>query len=293
MKSFDLTPTFVSHMWGGRRLASLPGAPETGPIAEVWLASDLDDRPTRIAKGDDEGKMIRDVMDNHHFPLMAKFIDTELPLSVQVHPDDDHARKMGIHTNGKSEAWVVLHAEPGSKIYAGLRSGTTGDMVRSALKDGTIENVLSSFEPQVGDVVFVPAGTVHALGAGLTVFELQQTSDITYRLYDWDRKDPATGKPRELHIDQGLACINYAQKPIRPTRGEYSSVMCKHFQLFIRREPSTIGGDGKARILASFGGNATGCVKLTPGMAVFVPAMEGECRINPKIGSWVFECVVP
>jgi mannose-6-phosphate isomerase len=293
MKSFELMPVFVSHLWGGRRLAHLPGAPTADPIAEIWLASDLPDRPTRIAGGDLEGRLIREIMDCVHFPLLVKIIDTALPLSVQVHPNDDHVRANDVHSYGKTEAWVVLHAEPGSRIYAGLRPGVTSESLRAALADDAIESVLHSFEPQVGDVVFIPAGTVHALGAGLTVFELQQSSDVTYRLHDWKRVDPKTGRPRALHIDEALACINYAQGQIRPTRGEYSSVMCPHFQLFIRREPATIGGDGKTRILVSYGGSATGCVKLQPGQAVLVPAMHGECRINPKPGAWVFECVVP
>jgi len=293
MKSFELAPVFVSQLWGGRRLGNLPGAPAADPIAEIWLASDLPERPTRIVGGEFAGRLMREVMDCPHFPLLVKIIDTELPLSVQVHPNDERVRQRDAQAFGKSEAWVVLHVEPGSRIFAGLRPGVTSDAIRAALDENAIESVLHSFEPQVGDVVFIPAGTVHALGGTLTVFELQQSSDVTFRLHDWNRKDPKTGKPRQLHVEEALACINYAQGQIRPTRGEYSSVMCPHFQLFIRKEPATIGGDGKARILVSYGGNASGCVKLHPGMAALVPAMHGECRINPKPGAWVFECVVP
>ena len=137
----------------------------------------------------------------HHetFPLLLKFIDAREPLSVQVHPNDELAQTLAGVPRGKTEAWVVLHAEPGSRIYAGLKDGVDRPRLGAAIADGTAADCLHSFEPKrAGDCVFLPAGTVHALGGGITIFEVQQTSDTTYRLFDWNRVDAKTGRPREL-----------------------------------------------------------------------------------------------
>src|SRR5439155_2036239 len=144
------------------------------------------------------------------FPLLLKFIDARDSLSVQVHPDDRLAQTLAGVPRGKTEAWVVLHAEPGSRIYAGLKAGVGQRELERAVADGTTADCLHSFEPQAGDCVFLPAGTVHALGGGITVFEVQQTSDTTYRLFDWNRVDAITGRPRDLHIDKALASTRFA-----------------------------------------------------------------------------------
>src|SRR5581483_9365793 len=148
------------------------------------------------------------------FPLLLKYIDARESLSVQVHPNDELARSIAGAPRGKSEAWVVVHAEPGSRIYAGLNEGVDRARLERAVADGTVVECLHSFEAVVGDCIYLPAGTVHALGAGVTVFEVQQTSDITYRLYDWDRVDAKTGRPRDLHIDTALACVDFARGPV-------------------------------------------------------------------------------
>jgi mannose-6-phosphate isomerase len=291
MEALELSPQFVSALWGGRRLAHLTDAPKGGLIAEVWLASDLDQRSTRIANGIHHGKLIREVVGP--FPLLAKLIDAEQPLSVQVHPDDVKAREMGVHVNGKTEAWVVLHAEPGSQMWAGLRSGVSCEDLVGGLRRGEIEQLLYSFEPHVGDMVYLPAGTVHALGGGITIFELQQSCDITYRLFDWNRIDPKTGLGRELHVEQALSCIDFSRGPVEPIRTEPKSISCDYFELSVYRKPVTIGGDGRMRLLATYGGRATGCVDIEPGRAVLIPSMMGECHLSPEPNSWLFECVVP
>jgi mannose-6-phosphate isomerase len=132
-------------------------------------------------------------------------------LSVQVHPPDGQAG-LPPGESGKTEAWVVLDAAPESRIYAGLRPGTTRDGLREAIRTGTVADCLEHFTPVPGDAVFLPAGTVHALGGNLLVFEIQQNSDVTYRLYDWNHVDPGSGQPRPLHVEQALACVNYAEE---------------------------------------------------------------------------------
>src|SRR5262249_28947653 len=138
-------------------------------------------------------------------------------LSVQVHPNDEQAAKLGPGQFGKTEAWVVLEAcEKTSKIYAGFAEGVAAHHFRAALRDKTTPDTLHSFTPKSGDCGFLEAGTVHAIGANILLFEVQQTSDITYRLYDWDRVDAKTGQPRQLHVDAALECADFARGPCRP-----------------------------------------------------------------------------
>ena len=141
------------------------------------------------------------------FPLLLKFLDAREMLSVQVHPADAHTDLLPAGETGKTEAWVVLEAGTESRIYAGLKPGTTADDLRRAITNGTVADHLVCFTPKPGDGVFLPAGTVHALGGDIVVFEIQQNSDVTFRLYDWDHVDAKTGQPRALASRSG-ACLH-------------------------------------------------------------------------------------
>src|SRR5262249_33622319 len=143
--------------------------------------------------------------------------DAQKTLSVQVHPNDDQAAEQEPPDLGKTEAWVVLAAEPGSKIYAGVRPGIDQTDLARAIEEGTSDAGLHQFEPRVGDCVFLEARTVHALGAGLLIAEIQQASDTTYRLFDWNRRD-RDGQQRQLHIAESLATIDFARGPVGPQR---------------------------------------------------------------------------
>ncbi len=146
-----------------------------------------------------------------HFPLLFKFLDVRENLSVQVHPNDEQAARLDPPDRGKSEAWFVLSAEPGSRVYAGLRDGVDRTALEPAVAHGQAESCLHSFEPAPGDCVLVPAGTVHALGAGLLVAEIQQSSDTTFRLFDWNRVGP-DGLPRPLHVEQAVAVGGFSRR---------------------------------------------------------------------------------
>jgi len=191
-----LEPAFHGRVWGTASLYPwFPDAPaqESGlPIGEVWF-------------------------ETPEVPLLVKFLFTEKDLSVQVHPDDAYA---GLHHNspGKTEMWQVLAAQKGAKIAAGFRKPVTRDQVRAAALDGTIVDLLEWFEARTGDTFFIPAGTVHAIGAGLTICEIQQRSDITYRLYDY-------GRGRELHLDHALSVSRLGTHPARRP----ANVVCPHF----------------------------------------------------------------
>jgi mannose-6-phosphate isomerase len=172
------------------------------------------------------------------FPLLIKLLDCDDWLSVQVHPNDALAQKLLGEPYGKTEAWVVLTVEPSARVYAGLLPGTTRATLERHLAEGTVEQCLHSFTPKPGDCVFLPAGTVHAGGGGLTVAEVQQTSDATFRLFDWNRIG-SDGKPRQLHVDQALASIDWnavnegargkCQRPV--AGGDGCLIRCPYFLL--------------------------------------------------------------
>jgi len=224
-------PTYQYRLWGGRRLSGLLTAPlpGAGPIGEAWVLSDRDDHPSRVANGELKGRTIAQLMEQsqeqllgnragefRRFPLLLNFLDARAMLSVQVHPSDAHPELLPPGETGKTEAWVVLEACPESRIYAGLKPGSTADGVRWALENGTVADHLLCFTPQPGDGVFIPARTVHTLGGDVVVFEVQQNSDVTFRRYDWGHVDPKTGQPRALQVEQALDCINFVDSPSAP-----------------------------------------------------------------------------
>jgi len=220
-------PRFREYIWGGRRLESvmnkqLPAGPR---FAESWEIVDHGDDQSCVSHGPLAGKTLHELIEQFgskllgpnvncdRFPLLLKFLDAHQNLSVQVHPNDDQASRQSPPDSGKTEAWVVIHSEPGSKIYAGLLEGVNRAAFLDALGRNQVLECLHVLEPSPGDCLFIPAGTVHALGAGLVVAELQQSSDTTFRLYDWDRLG-TDGKPRALHIDEALASIDFEMGPI-------------------------------------------------------------------------------
>src|ERR1035441_8136282 len=217
-------PIYQYRLWGGRRLSGLLSAPlpGDGPIGEAWVLSDRDDHQSLVANGPLKGQTIGRLMEQYRaqlmgklaprfrrFPLLLKFLDAREMLSVQVHPSDVYPDLIPAGETGKTEAWVVIEAEKESHIYAGLKPGATADDLRRSLANGTIADRLVGIVPKPGDAVFIPAGTVHTLGGGVVVFEVQQNSDVTFRLYDWGHVDAKTGKPRPLQVDQAFACIDF------------------------------------------------------------------------------------
>lgn len=314
-------PIFQKRIWGGRRLEEVLGhiLPGDEPIGEAWVLSDQGQHLSRVANGPLRGQRLRQLMEerpegllgeaaNRHarFPLLLKFLDARDTLSVQVHPDDRHTHLLPPGQRGKTEAWVVLHAEPGSRIYAGLKPGTGPEELRQALHKQTVADCLVSFEPQPGDCVFLPAGTVHALGGGLVIFEVQQNSDVTYRLYDWDRVDAQTGKPRQLHIEESLACTDFTaavsgpvqavSEPECPAQRE-RLVACPFFQLWRwhTEKPFRVGAAGTCRILVGIKGrlNAEHGQQQHPvrqGDVLLLPAEVGCCVCRPDGPVTVLEC---
>ncbi len=314
-------PIFKENLWGGRRLPGFLGrpAPTANPIGEAWVLSDVDGSSSRVAGGPHAGATLRELLAEHttailgdaepvngRFPLLLKFIDARQELSVQVHPDDARAAAACAGASGKTEAWYVVEANPAtSRIYAGFREGVTAADFRAALATKTTPKTLHGYTPTPGDCVFLEAGTVHAIGAGILMFEVQQTCDITYRLYDWDRVDATTGKPRELHVEQGLACADFARGPCPPVvpaeLGDRERLVgCRYFTLDRHREcqPFRVGARGTCRVLACVGGEGelhweSERIPLAAGGVVLVPASAGEVVCVPRDVITLLECGIP
>lgn len=214
-----LQPHYDEKIWGGRRLESVLGKdlPTDAPVGESLESGDS----AIVANGPLAGRTLGELAGAHaqdllgargsrasapfgDFPLLVKFIDATDILSLQVHPDDAAAAAEG--KRGKTEAWHVIHAEPGASLIVGLEGSPTREAVRQAIIDGSFEELISRRPVQAGDTLIVPAGTVHAIDAGILLYEVQENSDITYRLYDWGRVDSA-GRPRETHLEEGLAAM--------------------------------------------------------------------------------------
>jgi mannose-6-phosphate isomerase len=291
-------PIYRHYPWGGRRLETLLGKTlgEAEHYAESWEIVDHGEDQSRVACGPLQGvplgELVRrdgaELLGRHHpqkqFPLLFKFLDAHRSLSVQVHPNDEQAAQLDRPDLGKTEAWVVLHAEPGSLIYAGLKRGFDRPALEREVNRGATELCLHRFEPSAGDCVIIPAGTVHALGAGLVVAEIQQASDTTFRLFDWNRVGP-DGNPRPLHIREALDTINYSAGPVLPQTPRRTEdkrrerlVECDKFILDRLRfgGTATIGGDPQFHIVAALEGEA-----IVAGDPAGRPLRKGETILLP------------
>lgn len=220
------TPVLKDYIWGGRNLEKLGRELPPGKTAESWEIAAHEDGTAVIDNGRYAGKLLTELhqelgldligqrsawaQERNKFPLLIKLLDANRPLSVQVHPNDDYTLEHEGNELGKTEMWVVLHAEPDGAIILGVKAGTTPANFRQAILNGDLEKYLHQVPVKAGDVVCVPAGSLHAILGGLIIAEIQQNSNTTYRVYDWNRVG-ADGKARPLHIDKALAVINFEQ----------------------------------------------------------------------------------
>jgi mannose-6-phosphate isomerase len=315
-------PIYQYRLWGGRRLSKLLSSPLPGggPIGEAWVLSDRADHPSRVANGPLRGRTIAQLMEQSseellgklagrfpRFPLLLKFLDARDTLSVQVHPSDLQTNYLPAGETGKTEAWVVLEAGPESRVYAGLKPATTADVLRRAITSRTVADRLASFKPQLGDGVFLEAGTVHSLG-DLVVFEVQENSDVTFRLFDWDHLDK-TRQRRPLQIDQAMACIDFARGPVQavtPVVEEAAPVLreriflCEHFGLWrLHAEAEFLTGTpGTPRVLVCIDGagqleHDSVNYSIGKGDVLLMPAVAGACVCRPCNGITLLEVSLP
>ena len=308
-KPFSLIPAYKDYLWGGDRLKKdFNKECDIYPLAESWEASVHPDGLSYVGDGEYAGKSLKEVLDMHKdylgsrndtFPILVKFIDAKNDLSVQVHPDDDYAR---IHENdnGKTEMWYVLDALDNTKLIYGLKHECTKDDIRKGIEDGNITNLLNYYDVKKDDVFFIPSGTIHAILAGSLIVEVQESSNVTYRLYDYKRVDKY-GKSRRLDVDKALDVANLKGNDnlLRPMsifrfkKGEVRQLLsrCKYFEM----EKLMIDSDGllyksdelSFRILLCIDGQGKmefdgDLIEMMAGKCIFVPANSVDIKLSGK-----------
>ncbi len=238
MQPLVFEPFFRPQIWGGRQFQDVLGKPlpDVGLFGESWEISAHRLHVSRVAEGPLAGQLLTELwrdrrpeLDGHDessdapFPWLIKFLDCQRPLSVQVHPDASTAARLCPDESGKAEAWVVLEAAAGASISAGLKPGVTRESLTQALNDDTVTDCLHRFIPHVGECIYSKPGTVHAMSGPLLLFEVQQTSDATFRLFDWNRTG-LDGQPRRLHVSESLDAIDWTLGPVLPVEPQPSSL---------------------------------------------------------------------
>lgn len=262
-----------------------------GPLAGTDLNSIIKKHPKEILGEKSASKYSK-------FPLLIKILTAKDRLSIQVHPDDKYA-KSHEHDLGKTEAWYVIDAAPGAKIICGLEKGATRDQVLKAIDSHTLEPHLNTYEVRTGDVIFIDPGTIHALEENITVYEVQEASDVTYRLYDWERMGE-DGKPRELHIDDALNVIKFNDKTRHLTRPklimkngykEYELVSCDYFALerFLMEKIISRVTRDSFEVITAFGGEGVvkydeGDLRISAGETILIPAALEKYEIDATSG---------
>lgn len=302
-------PLLKQTIWGGNKIIPFKKLSESlDNVGESWEISGVKDNETIVADGPMEGKSLNAVVeemsaklvgrDNYkrfgnEFPLLIKFIDARDDLSIQVHPTDEIAVRQG-RERGKTEMWYLMDSDPGAKLYSGLKSEITPDQYKDMVENDTICDALAQYEVKADDVFFLPAGRIHAIGTGCFLAEIQQTSDVTWRIYDFKRKDK-NGNYRELHTKQAAEAIDYHvekdyRTEYRPEKNQgVNLVNCPYFNtaVYDLDEPMTldyseldsfvilIGLKGEGTITDAEGNTTS----LKAGETVLIPAEETEVKV--------------
>ena len=309
LRPVRLEPLFVPRIWGSRNLAPLFPEKQSlaEPVGEVWLTGN----DCRFVDGPFAGEKLGDVWPRMNgqwagdvasrerpFPVLVKFLFPEDKLSVQVHPDDDYARRHETAAGGvgKTEMWYVVSARPGAEVRVGLKPEVDRDTFRRAIVEGHAEKMLERIPVTAGDAVFVPAGTAHTIGPGMVLCEVQQNSDVTYRVYDFNRRD-AQGKPRELHIEKALDVIRFGKQhggKISPRSHDaarstivecaYFCVTKSSFSAPLQIKPGSgmqivVIIDGHGRFLAESTGET---LDYAPAQVWLLPAATRACTAAPQ-----------
>ena len=311
---------FRPLLWGGRRLEELLGKnlPPGEKIGESWEVSDYGSNPSVVKNGPYRGQTLRDLLQQFttqlvgklawanspgRFPLLIKFLDASERLSLQVHPDDQYARQHEGGQSGKTEAWYIIAAPPGAQLICGVSQNTSPQRFAEAVRDGNLEGHLYPVAVSPGDVIFLPAGRVHAVGKNICLYEVQQTSDLTYRLWDW-------GRPRELHLEKGLAAIDFHFVPdpkvegIEISIGDNSKkylIACRFFTvelLTVRTSFQEICDGRSFHILTVLEGEgkiffSNGRQDIRRGESILVPATTGTYKLTASVSLRILKSYVP
>jgi len=317
-KPFLLSPAGKDYLWGGNRLNdAFSKNIDMSPLAETWECSTHPDGPSVVASGAEKGRLLSDILKEHpeylgshprprgELPILIKFIDAKQNLSVQVHPSDEYAAEHENGQLGKTEMWYVLDAVKGASLVYGFYHDVDKEIIRAGIKDGTIDKYLQKVAVNKDDVFLIESGTVHAIGAGVLIAEIQENSNLTYRMYDYDRVDKS-GKKRVLHIEKALDVANLkgSSEPVQPMRvlrfykGYATELLCrcKYFQVermllnteVCREMAEFQTGSNSFQVLLCisgcgvlFWGNG-GMLNFHKGDCIFIPADSVRFRLHGK-----------
>lgn len=312
-------PYLKSVIWGGDKICRYKGIRQDQPkIGESWEISAVPGHESVVADGPFKGETLTALIDKFgerllgtkvmrqyggKFPLLIKIIDANDDLSVQVHPDDTLAMKRH-NCAGKTEMWYIIGNEPGAKIYAGLNTKMDGEEYVRRVKEGTFAETLAWTEPAPGDVYFIPAGRVHAIGAGCLLAEIQQSSDITYRIYDYDRRD-AQGNTRQLHTEEAKDAINYEVLPdyrnprLQDREGVTPLVECPYFNTYKviadGSEKLPLSPESFTILICTEGACTLHCpggdTDMRPGMTLLLPAAISRASVEGKATLLLSNCL--
>ena len=319
MKPIKLLPAFKDYLWGGTKLKTDFGKKsDLDIVAESWELSTHKDGQSVVADGPDAGLTLSEYIDKHgegilgsnsqkfdYFPILIKLIDAKDNLSIQVHPSDDYALK-NEGEYGKTEMWYVLDANEGASLYYGFKSEITKDEFEERINNNTLLDVLNKVEVHKGDMFFIESGTVHAIGKGIVICEIQQNSNTTYRVYDYDRRD-ANGNPRELHIKKAIDVSNLA--PADQNRSASETVEhegfsvtrlaeCRYFTVdkveVDSKAALTVSTDSFKSIIVTDGSGVLTfdgeSVDINKGDSIFIPAQDAEYSVSGKC-ELIISCV--
>lgn len=307
IKPFLLKPTGKDYLWGGNRLNDdYAKNIDLHPLAETWECSTHPDGPSYVVSGEFKGMTLTEVIKMHpeflgthpatkdELPILVKFIDAKKDLSVQVHPSDEYAFVNEKGQMGKTEMWYVLDAKPGSTLVFGLTHNVSKEQLKASIENGTLENYLQKVPVHPNDVFFIEAGTIHAIGEGILIAEIQENSNLTYRLYDYNRIDK-NGKKRPLHIEKSLnvAKLTKTEEPSQPMRvlnyrpgcAEELLARCRYFEtsrMIVNTERchQLVGykaHEDSFRVLLCYKG--CGCIQMEDGE--MMPFFKGDCIFFP------------
>lgn len=294
-------PIFMERVWGGRRLESLYGKrlPPAVPIGESWEIVDRPEAQSVVHNGPFRGATLHELWLEHRkeifgkvpdgpsrtggsrFPLLVKLLDAQENLSLQVHPPRAMAEKLG--GDSKSELWFIANATPVARLYAGVKNGTTPETFRQSLEHGSVEECLHEIQVQTGDAIFLPSGRMHALGGGNVLVEIQENSDTTYRIYDWDREKKGRAA-RQMHVAEAMQCVDFSD--IEPELLRPEGELLVSNELFEVRKwnlskPREIAPNGQFAIVCCLTGSLrSGDVELAPGEFFLLPASATERQLH-------------
>ena len=313
MQPIKFNPLLVQTLWGGEKIIPFKHLnSHLTQVGESWEISGVKGNETVVSEGEFKGKKLNELVDElkgklvgeanykrfgNDFPLLIKFIDARQELSIQVHPTDELAQKRG-KLRGKTEMWYIMDSDENAKLRAGMKEKITPEQYKQMVEDDTITEAIAEYKVKEGDCFFLPAGRIHSIGTGCFLAEIQQTSDVTYRIYDFKRKDK-DGNYRELHTEEAAECIDYNVEPnyrteYTPVKNEgVALVECPYFTtaVYDLNEPMTldyseldsfvilIGLKGSGEITDNEGNTTTLC----EGKTILIPATTSEVKVTGNI----------